>query len=322
MSSFQVPVLGSTVRFFSLFPASLPQLFHRCLSFVFTPDIFHFLFVSFRPLPFSFQLLSLLFFLSFSSRFCLTAASPVPRFCSRFFGFPFLSGLISYAFLPGSCTQLYCWFPFSLPCFTPAAVPQVLTLCFRFRSFPFQFTSFRPFLFRFWLLSLCFFLSSLFLPSPHNGYLSAPTSLSLLWFSPFFPTWSPMSFSPILRTWLSVSFLSPFPDSLPQLFLRCLPYALAFGLSPSFSVSFRPLLFRFWLLSFLFLPFLFLPGSASQLLPQCDVSVFPLPFHPVSRDSLPFLRTRLSVCFLSSLPASLPQLFHRCSLCFRFRAFP
>ena len=33
-------------------------------------------------------------------------------------------------------------------------------------------------------------------------------------------------------------FLSPFPDSLPQLFLRCLPYALAFGLSPSDPLSF------------------------------------------------------------------------------------
>ena len=33
-------------------------------------------------------------------------------------------------------------------------------------------------------------------------------------------------------------FLSPFPDSLPQLFLRCLPYAFAFGLSPSDPLSF------------------------------------------------------------------------------------
>ena len=33
-------------------------------------------------------------------------------------------------------------------------------------------------------------------------------------------------------------FLSPFPDSLPQLFLRCLPCALAFGLFPSVPLSF------------------------------------------------------------------------------------
>ncbi len=36
----------------------------------------------------------------------------------------------------------------------------------------------------------------------------------------------------------TVGFLSPFPDSLPQLFLRCLPYAFAFGLSPSDPLSF------------------------------------------------------------------------------------
>ena len=33
-------------------------------------------------------------------------------------------------------------------------------------------------------------------------------------------------------------FLSPFPDSLPQLFLRCLPCAFAFGLFPSNPFSF------------------------------------------------------------------------------------
>jgi hypothetical protein len=43
---------------------------------------------------------------------------------------------------------------------------------------------------------------------------------------------------PVLRTRLSVSFLSPLPDSLPQPFLRCLPYAFAFGLSPSAPLSF------------------------------------------------------------------------------------
>ena len=46
------------------------------------------------------------------------------------------------------------------------------------------------------------------------------------------------AFFPGSRTRLPVCFLSPFPDSLPQLFLRCLPHALAFGLSPSDSLSF------------------------------------------------------------------------------------
>ena len=36
----------------------------------------------------------------------------------------------------------------------------------------------------------------------------------------------------------TVGFLLPFLDSLPQLFLKCLPCAFAFGLSPSFPFSF------------------------------------------------------------------------------------
>ena len=46
-------------------------------------------------------------------------------------------------------------------------------MCFRFRSFPFHSTFFRPSLFRFWLLGLCFFLSSFFPSSPHNCLSSA-----------------------------------------------------------------------------------------------------------------------------------------------------
>ena len=88
MLSFQVPVLGSTVRFFSLFPASLPQPFHRCLPSGLTSGIFHFKSAFFRPLLFRFQLLSLLFFFSLSSCLRLTVASSVLRICFRFFGFP------------------------------------------------------------------------------------------------------------------------------------------------------------------------------------------------------------------------------------------
>ena len=40
---------------------------------------------------------------------------PGARLGSRLLGFLFLSGLVSRAFLPDSCTQLYCWFPFTLP---------------------------------------------------------------------------------------------------------------------------------------------------------------------------------------------------------------
>ena len=112
---------------------------------------------------------------------------PSARLRSRFLGLPFLSSLISHAFLPGSCTQLRCSFPFALPRFAPTAVPQVLTSCSRFRSFPFQSAFFRPLLFRFWLLSLCFFLSSFFPSPPHSCFLGASLPLSLLWFSPFSP---------------------------------------------------------------------------------------------------------------------------------------
>ena len=40
---------------------------------------------------------------------------PGARLGSRLLGFLFLSGLVSRAFLPDSCTRLYCWFPFTLP---------------------------------------------------------------------------------------------------------------------------------------------------------------------------------------------------------------
>ena len=60
-----------------------------------------------------------------------------------------------------------------------------------------------------------------------------------------------------------------------------------------------------------------LPVLASPWLLRCSCSahafqVFPLLSGLVSRAIFPVLCTRLSVCFLSSFPVSLPQLFHRC----------
>ena len=83
-----------------------------------------------------------------------------------------------------------CLFPFALPRFAPTAVPRVLTLCFRFRSFPlpFRFLS-SPLLsssvgpvsmpsFRFRYSASCSsFLR--FAVSPHSGYLSASAFRSL-----------------------------------------------------------------------------------------------------------------------------------------------
>ena len=107
----------------------------------------------------------------------------------------------------------------------------------------------------------------------------------------------------------------------PQPFHRCFPYALALGIFRFPSASFRPPLFRFQLLSLCF--FLSaLPGSTSQRFPRCAVSTFASSAFPVlpslvSHAFFPGSHTRLSVRFLSSLPASLPQLFHRC-----FPSFP
>ena len=126
----------------------------------------------------------------------------------------------------------------------------------------------------------------------------------------------------------AVRFLSPFPDSLPQLFLRCLPYAFAFGLFRFRSTFFRPLLFRLRLLGFLFLPFLFLPVSASQWLPQCALSAFaslalPVPSDLVSRVFSPGSSYSASCSFPFILPGfaptAVPPVLPSCS---RFRAFP
>ena len=79
----------------------------------------------------------------------------------------------------------------------------------------------------------------------------------------------------------------------------------------------------------LFLPFLFLPGFASQrLFPVCQFLLSLRWFSPFFKTrfpvfSFPVLCTRLSVCFLSSFPVSLPQLFHRClPYAFAFGIFP
>ena len=90
MPSFQVPVLGFAVRFLSLFPASLPQPFHRCLPSVFTSGIFHFRPASFRPLAFRFQLLSLLLLPFLLFPVPPRSGFPSARFHFRFLGFPFL----------------------------------------------------------------------------------------------------------------------------------------------------------------------------------------------------------------------------------------
>ena len=109
-------------------------------------------------------------------------------------------------------------------------------------------------------------------------------------------------------------FLSPLPDSLPQLFLRCLPCAFAFGLFPSNPLSFV----RFssgsgYLASVSSFPLL--PVSASQWLLRC----FPFRFRffgfPRSlRPGFPCLLSRffvLGFLFVSFHPSRLRS--HSCS---------
>ena len=156
-----------------------------------------------------------------------------------------------------------------------------------------------------------------FLPgSPHSG---SPVHIGF--FRPLcFPLPSRLishTFLPVLLTQLSciVSFRPSLLRSRSRsagahlsLSLRCFPWLL---------LSFVRISFRLLTTQLLFLPFLSLPGFASQLafpvllrffrsfgLSSVLPAWFPVQFIRI-------LSTRLSVCFLSLYPASLPQLFHR-----------
>ena len=212
------------------------------------------------------------------------------------------------------------------------SLPQLFLKClpyaFAFGLFPFNPLSYQSLLFRFWLLGLCFFLSSFFLPPPHSGFLSAPFRSRFFGF--------PHSFRPSFPCLLSWFFVLGF------LFVSFRPsrfrsHSCSTGASLLLSPSGFPLSIRFLSSASLpvlttqplFLPFLFLPVSPSQRVFFGAASLpfsflaSPLPFHLVSHVSLSFPRTRLPVCFLSSLPASLPQLFHRCfPYAFAFGLFP
>ena len=182
------------------------------------------------------------FFLSFSSRFRLTVASSVLVFRFRFFRFPSSLPPSFPCFFSDFLYLAFCWFPFVLPCFAPAAVPQVIPFFFgTLACLSLPFVRFR---FSLSLLGLCFFLSfsSWFYLSV--VFPNAPLSSRFLAFL-FLSCLISHAFLPDSCTRLSVRFLSSFPASLPQLFHRCLPFAFAFGLSPSSSTFFRPFLFRF-----------------------------------------------------------------------------
>ena len=126
---------------------------------------------------------------------------------------------------------------------------------------------------------------------------------------------------------LADGFISPFPDSLPQLFLRCLPCAFAFGLFPFLPLSFV----RFSSgsgYSASVSSFPLLPCSASQLLFRCYLSAFPASWFstsvPPSFPCFPSVFKYSAFCLFpfilpSFAPTAVPPVLPLCS---RFRAFP
>ena len=117
----QLPVLSFPVCFLSPFPDSLPQLFLRCLLSHF-PFPFRFLSSASVPLP--------------ATQLDCSSFLLLPVFASqrlpgalRFLSSPLLSPSVLSGFpsiSSGSAYLAFCWFPFVLPCFAPAAVPQVI----------------------------------------------------------------------------------------------------------------------------------------------------------------------------------------------------
>ena len=169
---------------------------------------------------------------------------------------------------------------------------------------PAVFALFRPL--QFWVLTTqpLFLPFPLFLSPPHSGFLSAPFPLSLPRSSPFSPAWFPVLLIPVPVLSFAVCFLSPFPDSLPRPFLRCLPSAFASCIFRSASAFFRPLDLCFRLLGPLFLPFRssrFCLTVASSV-PVLRFRFLRFPVLPclISHAFFPGFRTRLSVGFLSS----------------------
>ena len=249
----------------------------------------------------------------------------------RFLAFPVPSDLVSHADLPGSRTRLCCSFPFVLPCFAPAAVPQVI---------PFQITPPGP------VPDFRFLSSTSVLASHYSGFCSSfstylpgfasQLAISVLLFRSRFPGFSPYSrpgFPCLLSGSVYLAFcLFPFalpcftPTAVPQVlaWFRSPFGSLPFSIVPFFSTFFRPFLFRFRLLGF---PFLLFPSSLSCLTVAFQVllSVFPsacfhasVPTSVLGFSCASFLRFAVSPhrCYFSCRP---PVSSSAVPLCFRFR---
>ena len=125
----------------------------------------------------------------------------------------------------------------------------------------------------------------------------------------------------VLVLGFSVCFLSPFPDSLPTAVPQVLPFCFRFRAFPlSFRFLSSPLVPVLTTQPLFFLSLsscLRLTVASSALRSHFHSCGLPRSSQPGFPCLVPGSRTRLPVRFLSSLPASLPQLFPRC-----FPSFP
>ena len=229
--------------------------------------------------------------------------------------------MVSHPFLPVLRTWLSCIVSFrpsqirsrsrssgAHPTLHLAVSSQMFAHAFRSLSFPSG-------------LELNYSASVLSFPFVHRFCLAAcflgfSVPLSLPCFSPYFRPGFPC-----LLSGFKYSAFCSFPFVLPCFAPTAVPQVLPFWISPRGSMpDFRFLSSASILASHYsaicssfstFFPFL-----PHRWLPRCFCSalasqILPLLSGLVSRAFFPVLCTRLSVSFLSSYPASLPQLFHR-----------
>ena len=211
----------------SVFSASLPLSFVRFCSASGYSALCFFLSV----LPVS----SFPFFPFLPHSGFLGAASPLSLPCFPRSFLPDFSCILSrFPYLA------FCWFPFVLPCFAPAAVPQVIpfwisppgpVLDFRLSFVRFRFSAS--------LLGLCFFLSSFFPFPPHSGFLGATLPLTLPWPFPVLPSLVSHALFPGSSYSASCSFPFILPGFAPTAVPPVLPFVSAFASLRGFPPAFR-----------------------------------------------------------------------------------
>ena len=215
MPSFRVPVLGFAVSFLSLFPASLPQPFHRCLPSACASGIF--------PLP---------------ARFLSSACLPLPAT---------QPSVLPFQLFPVSPHSGFfrCPFPLSLPRFPPSLRPDFSCLPSGFLYSALLMVSFRPSLIRSRSCSsgasLMLSLSGFPHPIRFLSSASLPVPATQPLFLPFLSFSSPLRFTAAFRVppfGLSASGLFRFRSArFPVLRFR-------FQVLGFLSVSFHPSRFR------------------------------------------------------------------------------